>query len=65
MVEPEMRCGVRVGPAAVTAEFSNLGGGEEAALLNQTLFLEMTPETVLDFVLSSEHHQDITGPVQL
>ncbi|HEY6736328.1 MAG TPA: hypothetical protein VI322_01280 [Candidatus Saccharimonadia bacterium] len=59
------RTNIRMGKTTLAAQFSELAAGDDAALVNQTLFLEMTPETRLSYELTSRRGAKQRGFVSL
>lgn len=60
-----VRSGIRIGRTSLAANFTELGAGEEAALVNQSLFLSMDGDTQMEFELSSQHVPELTGKIML
>lgn len=56
---------VRLGVQSMSAEFSKLAGGDAADLVNETLFLQVTPETELAYTISSDNVAPTSGPIIL
>jgi hypothetical protein len=60
-----MRSNVRIGRTSMSAMFSELAAGDEAALVNQTLFIELTPETAMTYQLTTKNGGTVTGQIAL
>jgi hypothetical protein len=60
-----IRRNIRIGTQTISAEFSKLAAGDDAALVNETLFLQMDPGTSLEYELSTDSIDGIRGSVQM
>jgi hypothetical protein len=60
-----IRSDIRLGRTSLSSKFSQLESGEEAALVNQTLFLHLSPDTRMSFELEVAGQPTQSGMVQL
>ena len=59
------RSDIRIGKHSLSARFSELSGGDEAALVNQTLFIELGPDTELNYELSARRAGTVSGLIAI
>lgn len=60
-----LRSDIRLGRTKLAAQFSELGPGEEAAVVNQPVFLHCNPQTRMTYRLASPDAGEFTGEIVL